>query len=546
MAGLPPRPSFTPDRRSPPPLRRRDDRPYPQRESYDPRRDEYRRDRGREKERDRDYDRGRRSPSRWDDRDRWRGPPGFRSPSRDRRPRSPPRTVPRSPPRYDRDIDRFPANRYRSRSRTPPPLRRKSPGRPYRGRPYSRSPSPRRLDRRFTPSPPPRRYVRPASPMRGPGPGRLRSRSPTRYPLAKRIKLGSHSIGSPPSAHPARSPERARYRSRSRDSRYRHSRAPSRDRNRSREIREYDTPEGDRLPSDIQRPTTPAREPPSTVPSVKQVKPLPSDNRTGLPPSPEKPSIIQDVKQKTPPAEEPASAPPPNSLPPTPSIPPKPPTRPLLPPKHPRNWSGSESRPTETSLFIPPSIRRGRGRGSSGSYRGSLYRGGGPPDAPRAPRNRGSLPTPIGHEQSQEFNASPSGVDSAPSPPALKMKAETPPPRPSSVEPEESIEQLLKWVNEELIVTDMIQEERRIMDRSKVLRDEYLVSHQRTHILTMEHYKIANQTHQALHEYEMANLELKHLQHRRQGLNKQQELARLGLLGMDYESDGNSIIGTPV
>lgn len=57
----------------------------------------------------------------------------------------------------------------------------------------------------------------------------------------------------------------------------------------------------------------------------------------------------------------------------------------------------------------------------------------------------------------------------------------------------------------------------------------------------IDHYKITNETHRALHEYEMANQELKHLQLRRQVLNKQQELARLGLLGMDYEPDGNSI-----
>ncbi|KAJ3997511.1 hypothetical protein F5050DRAFT_1711223 [Lentinula boryana] len=258
-------------------------------------------------------------------------------------------------------------------------------------------------------------------------------------------------------------------------------------------------------------------------------------------PSPGKNVVENDVKPKSPPPEVPVSASvPPHTLPLTSPIPPKQPIRSSSPPKHPRNWS--ESRPTESSLFIPPSIRRGRGRGG-GSYRGGMYRGGGPPDAPRAPRNRGIPQASPGQEHPQETTAIFSGADSAPSPPAsTKSKTETPP-RPPSAEPEETIEQLLKWVNEELIVTDMMQEERKIMDRSKVLRDEYLAAHKYTHELAMEHYKISNETHQALHEYEMANIELKHLQQRRQGLNKQQELARLGLLGMDYESDS---IGTPV
>ncbi|KAJ3982747.1 hypothetical protein F5890DRAFT_320657 [Lentinula detonsa] len=379
--------------------------------------------------------------------------------------------------------------------------------------------------------------------MRGSGTVRARSRSP-RYPLSKRIKLGSHSIGSPPLPPSARSPERIRNRSQSRDSRYRHSRAASRDRTRSSprppserplrhdpdsprdegEIREYDTPDRDRPPTDKQRPAIS----PFNIISAPQ-------------PSPGKHVVENDVKPKSPPPEVPVSASIlPHTLPSTPPIPPKQPIRSSSPPKHPRNWS--ESRPTESSLFIPPSIRRGRGRGG-GSYRGGMYRGGGPPDAPRAPRNRGIPQASTGQEHPQETTAIFCGADSAPSPPAsTKSKTETPPRLPSA-EPEETIEQLLKWVNEELIVTDMMQEERKIMDRSKLLRDEYLAAHKYTHELAMEHYKISNETHQALHEYEMANIELKHLQQRRQGLNKQQELARLGLLGMDYESDS---IGTPV
>ncbi|KAJ3840124.1 hypothetical protein F5878DRAFT_640642 [Lentinula raphanica] len=263
--------------------------------------------------------------------------------------------------------------------------------------------------------------------------GRLRSRSPARYPLAKRIKFESHSIGSPQSAHPARLPERARYRSRSLESRYRHPCAPSRDRNRGFPLK------NGHATIRIRRGT---KEKYGSLLLLTNVASFKMSIKIHF----QQKSLLQFLHL----------------------------TRYLQHPPYLRNhlpvlYHLRNILETETSLFIPPSIRRGRGRGSSGSYRGSLYRGGGPPDAQRAPRNRGSLPTPIGHEQLQELNASPSGVDSAPSPPALKMKAETPPPRPSSVEPEESIEQLLKWVNEELIVTDMIQEERRIMDRSKVL-----------------------------------------------------------------------------
>ncbi|KAF8831686.1 hypothetical protein HHX47_DHR1000640 [Lentinula edodes] len=552
MAGLPPRPAFTPDRRSSPPLRRRDDRTYSER-------DDYRRDR------DRDYDRGRRTPPRWDDRDRdrdRRGPPpsGYRDLSRERgRLRGPPpRSPPRSPPRppYDRDRDRYPpGNRYRS-----PPRHRLSPNPPpYRGRRFSRSRSPLRSPRRFTPSPPPRRHARPVSPMRGPGPSRFRSRSP-KYPPPKRIKLGSHSIGSPPPVPPStRSPERIRYRSQSRDSRYRHSRAPSRDQRRNSpglpterrplrdpdsprdegEIREYDTPDRDKLLSQNQRAPSLSREPPSTLPVPEESKTSVLGAKAVTPPTPAKNIVENDVKPHVLPAADPAStALPPSSLPPVPQVLPQQSIRSTSPPKHPRNWS--ESRPTESSLFIPPSIRRGRGRGSGGSYRGGTYRGGGPPDAPRAPRNRGPSQQSTGPDNSEETTVAPSGVN-VPSPAdTSNSKAATPPIHPS-VEPEESIEQLLKWVNEELIVTDIIQEERRIVDRSKVLRDEYLAAHQYTHQLMMDHYKITNEAHRALHEYEMANQELRHLQLRRQVLNKQQELARLGLLGMDYEPDGNSI-----
>ncbi|KAJ3735838.1 hypothetical protein DFJ43DRAFT_1036570 [Lentinula guzmanii] len=289
------------------------------------------------------------------------------------------------------------------------------------------------------------------------------------------------------------------------------------------------------------RPSSPVRVLPTTVLLTEESKVSPFNIISAPQPSPGKNLVENDVKPKSPPPEVPVSASvPPHTLPSTPPILPKQPIRSSSPPKHPRNWS--ESRPTESSLFIPPSIRRGRGRGG-GSYRGGIYRGGGPLDAPRAPRNRGIPQASTGQEHPQETTAIFSGADSAPSPPAsTKSKTETPPRLPSA-EPEETIEQLLKWVNEELIVTDMMQEERKIMDRSKLLRDEYLAAHKYTHELAMEHYKISNETHQALHEYEMANIELKHLQQRRQGLNKQQELARLGLLGMDYESDS---IGTPV
>ncbi|KAJ4488449.1 hypothetical protein J3R30DRAFT_3696225 [Lentinula aciculospora] len=545
MAGLPPRPTFTPERRSSPPLRRRerDDRPYPQSHTFEQRRDDYRRDR------DRDYDRGRRSPPRWDDRDRDRRgppPPGYRDSSGERgRMRGPPRTPPRSPPRppydRDRDRDRFPpGNRYRS-----PPRRRPSPPPTHRGRRFSRSRSP---PRRYSLSPPtrspPRRHARAVSPMRAPGSSRFRSRSP-RYPPPKRVKLGSHSIGSPAT----RSPERIRYRSQSRDSRYR---APSRDRKRSSpgppqerrprrdpdsprdegEIREYDTPERD-------RPATLVREPPPSLPVLEEIKvSIPSTRAIPHPPLP-KIVVENDIKPKSPVPEPAPISLLPNSLPPTPQAPVKQPIRSLSPPKHPRNWS--ESRPSESSLFIPPSIRRGRGRGSSAPYRGGTYRGGGPPDAPRAPRNRGPSQASVEQEHQPETTIASTGVDSAPSPAGTsKSKAETPPSAPP-VEPEDSIEQLLKWVNEKLIVTDMIQEERKMMDRSKVLRDEYLVAHQHTHQLILDHYKITNSAHRALHEFEMANLELKHSQLRRQGLNKQQELARLGLLGMDYEPDGSGI-----
>ncbi|KAJ3850897.1 hypothetical protein EV368DRAFT_66188 [Lentinula lateritia] len=348
----------------------------------------------------------------------------------------------------------------------------------------------------------------------------------------------------------------------SRDSRYRHSRAPSRDQRRHSpdlpaerrplrdpdsprdegEIREYDTPDRDKPSSQNQRAPSLARETPSTLPVPEE----PEEPKTSLssakavpPPTLAKNIVENDVKPNVIPADAPAStALPPSSLPPAPQVLPQQSIRSTSPPKHPRNWS--ESRPTESSLFIPPSIRRGRGRGSGSPYRGGTYRGGGPPDAPRAPRNRGPSQQSTGPDNSEETTVAPSGVN-VPSPAdTSNPKAETPPIHPS-VEPEESIEQLLKWVNEELIVTDIMQEERRIMDRSKVLRDEYLAAHQYTHQLMMDHYKITNEAHRALHEYEMVNQELKHLQLRRQVLNKQQELARLGLLGMDYEPDGNSI-----
>ncbi|KAF5391719.1 hypothetical protein D9757_001776 [Collybiopsis confluens] len=512
MASLPPRPPVPHDRR-PSPQRRRDDRER----GYNPRLSD-RRD-----SRDFEYRR------RWDGPDDRRGPP----------PRGPPR---RPPPDYierdssrERGRARIPPRSLYERSRpydrySPPPRRPRSPP-PYRGgRPYSRSPirSPRRYSRSCSPTrTPPRRHMLPtASPMRPQG--RFRSRSPPRYPQLKRLKLGAHSIGSP---IPARSPDRGRHRSLSRESYSRRSpswkpreKPPPRDHDSPRdegEIREYDSPERERpSPEEIRAQ--------SIVRDHIHEESKPSRQSS---PRLQLLSTESEVKNKIPssqPSRDPSphiSISPASPVPSAPSNPPKPPIRPSSPPKHPRNWPDPQASSDSSPLFIPSSLRnKSRGRGG---YRGSSYRGGSIPDAPRAPRQRGLNSLAQDHPEATLAHAS--------------LPTTTTPPRPSSqpTEPAYTSEMLLDLIDKELVVTKYIQADHATVERNKQMRDDYYAARHHSLKLSLEYHKILGDKRRALHEYEMAALELRHAQLRRQTSSKQHDLARLGLLGIDYERDQN-------
>jgi hypothetical protein len=96
-------------------------------------------------------------------------------------------------------------------------------------------------------------------------------------------------------------------------------------------------------------------------------------------------------------------------------------------------------------------------------------------------------------------------------------------------------------IDKELNFTRFIRTERILSGQHKHLRDDYYTARQRSFQLSVEYHQILSDRQRALHEYEMASLELRHLQLRRQVASKQHELARLGLLGMDYEHEDNGL-----
>lgn len=526
MGDLPPRPNFSSERRPFPsqaPRRRDDSRPYnsgppyPPRDRdrdsgydsrYDGRRDDFRRERDYEdreydsRDRDRDRDRDRRVD--YDRRPpptRRGGPPSNRFDRRGPPPRSPPRFAPSG------------SGRYHNRS---PPRRRSPSPRSYRGSmcgsnllsffinsdicigAYSRSPSPRRYSRSPARSPH-RRHMLPTSPVRPQLHAQpRRSRSPL-YP-SKRLKLGSHSIESP-SQHQERS--------RSRDSRYK---PPGYESPRDEgEIREYDTPDRD------DPPTAATKAPESSQVVPEESKPSPKRSPSPKPP-PKPPSlpdvIVGDIEMHSPSSvpldEASTSSMPPNSLPTTPLIPQKPPLRSTSPPKHPRNWpepslaAATSNNTTNAAIdpspiFIPNSLRRGRGR-NSGPYRGGSpsYRGGGggggPPDAPRALRNRGPVHSPSAlaqeqdkqqqqQEQQQESSIAtltprdvdaPSLVDPA-STHAQRAASISAPPPPSE-KPDDLAASFWELINQEMQVDAFVQEERSTAEYHKQLRDDVCFS----------------------------------------------------------------------
>ncbi|KAJ3921034.1 hypothetical protein F5877DRAFT_76556 [Lentinula edodes] len=139
-----------------------------------------------------------------------------------------------------------------------------------------------------------------------------------------------------------------------------------------------------------------------------------------------------------------------------------------------------------------------------------------------------------GQLHSQETNVA---LSETYAPLPLPLSSSQPEHLPHSNEPNETPEsfeqQLLKLAEQELIITDLIRDEQAMMARSRTLYDEYIIAHQRTHQLIIDHLKAAMEARRALREYEKANTELKQLQQRRQALQRHQELARLGMLVMD-------------
>ncbi|KAE9406788.1 hypothetical protein BT96DRAFT_987333 [Gymnopus androsaceus JB14] len=347
-------------------------------------------------------------------------------------------------------------------------------------------------------------------------------------------------LNAPPSAR----------RSRSRESRYR---PPSRDRIRSPkpprpdsprdegEIREYDTPEREKPPSNHEESTlAPDPEPPQ-VPE----EPKPSDDPPKPSPSPKPPSLSAEAggdvgmqsPSSVPPEEASTSSLPPNSLPTTPLLPPKPPLRSTSPPKHPRNWPESNTADSPP-IFLPNSLRRGRGR-NSGSYRGGnpSYRGGTPSEPPRAPRNWGVPQASSAQDHQESASSSAPAPADAPSPTdPTPSKTDAPPP----TEPDDTFASLWELIDQELEVTPHDLEERELIEAHKQLRDDFLNAHQRSQQLTKEYHNVIIEQRRAIREYDMSILELRHLQLRRQVSNKQHDLARLGLLGMDFEPDAST------
>ncbi|THV07890.1 hypothetical protein K435DRAFT_847692 [Dendrothele bispora CBS 962.96] len=583
MADLPPRPELP----LPPRITRRDDRPYPLRDSYEPRyerRDDFRRDydrgydrdwdtreRERDRDRDREYDRRagpppRRGPPGYDrDRDRYdrdrRPPPRYRSRSRDRDryyearyERFPPRSPPRSPPRRESYY------RPRSRSRTPP------------RRPPPPLPSPPRIQSRR----------RSPTPRRSPPPPSTRSRSPP----SKRIRLGTHSIGSPPSA---RSPPPLRHASPSRRSPYHASsrpRSPPRrdypsprrsDRGSEKSFRrdDYSPPptmsvylddnKGSRGQSPVHRDTF---EPPL----IKPEPPIPSRDSYPPPPPPVPPDDRDDqplldnqgdTVMKTEPS--PTSNPGPSTV----ALPPRPHERSPSPPRHPRRRDDPprdrERDPWhDTPGPHPPTQPRGHGfppRGVPIRGRGA-FRGSGPSgftvEPPRAPRNRGILPTALPSstaptlaiQTQQQVQNSPfqSFTPTLPTPTPMAASATTS----AATTPFDSktaeAKNIFANIPEPVIpdyralISDVFSSSTPNGDtiitklgEMESLRKQIVLQQKHAFNLSLEYGNVYKMTRRALHEFEMANFDLRAAVKRRESTRTQLELAKMGVLGIDFE-----------
>ncbi|KAK7440195.1 hypothetical protein VKT23_017137 [Stygiomarasmius scandens] len=578
MADLPPRPDVPP----PPPISRRDDRPYPLRDSYEPRYDrrdprdrpfDRDRDRDRERERererdrdrdsrdrdyDRDYDRRYRPPPRWDDRrgpspyDR-RPPPRYRSRSRERDrfhdrsyDRYPPRSPPRSPPRRD-------YYRPRSRSRTPP--RRLPP-----------PPSPPRMQRRRSPTPPPRR-----SP---PPPHLARSRSPP----TKRIKLGSHSIGSPPyGTPPLQRPGSPYSRPRSPPRPYSPSRRYGSDRGSEKSYGRRDDRSRSRSPimrnrARASRSSSPYKESFDSGPSmIKTEEPFAREPSSHPPPPPPMPPDVErdvadyqgDIIMKS----EPEPPLPRQSL-----SPPRHPRRrdEPLPPRDNRDpWHDTPGPhpPTQPRShgFIPRGAPiRGLGRGAP-PFRGGPSSGFAV-EPPRAPRNRGIPPTAPMAATSTSLAPPPvvqvaqaqaqTTIQSSQSP--LQISTPTLPtptlgPNSTSVAaadtkqpgtgttgtgtgtpdifahiPEPIIPDYRTLLEQASIPLDRVTE----MD---MIKKQIVLAQKQVFSLSLEYGNVQKTTRRALHEFEMASFDLRAAVKKRESTRAQLELAREGVLGIDFQ-----------